>query len=141
MAWDDGREKLNELTEHNKTCHPDEVIYEWHEWSTTDGITWGNVDDKGNSVIYDPSGNDIILGKISDESDLESIDEWYAEHFEDIVKKYGGKVIAVVDEEIVAVENTEKQADKAARNSYPDKIPFVTYVPRAEEIECVSYAL
>ncbi len=79
----------------------------------------------------------IVGDNIFDEIDLEAIDAWYAKHFEDIVKKYGGKVIAVVDEEIISVEDTEKKADDAARNKYSHKIPFVTYVPRKEDVECI----
>ncbi len=58
MAWNDGREDLDRLIQHNKTCHPDEVIYVWKEWSSSDGITWGNMDDEGNSITYNPNGED-----------------------------------------------------------------------------------
>ena len=137
MAWRDGREDLDRLVTHNKNCHPDEVIYVWKEWSSSDGITWGNVDDEGNSITYNPDGEDIVGENIFDEIDLEAINTWYAKHFEELVEKYGGKAIAVVDEEIISVEDTEKKANEVARNKYPHKVPFVAYVPKVEEVECL----
>ena len=74
MAWDDGREELDNLIEHNKNCPPEEVIDEWHEWSSPDGITWGNVDDKGNSVIYNPDGDEIV-GNIYEETEYLAFDK------------------------------------------------------------------
>jgi len=137
MPWDDGREKLDELIAHNKRCEPDEIIYECGEWHTSDGITWSNVDDEGNAVVYNPDGEDIIGDNISNEMDLESIDKWYTEHFEELVEQYGGKAIAVVDEKIVAVEVNEKGAYDIARNKYPKRVPFVVRMPREDEFECL----
>jgi len=75
MAWDDGREELDNLIEHNKNCPPEEVIDEWHEWSSPDGgITWGNIDDKGNSVIYNPDGDEIV-GNIYEETEYVAFDK------------------------------------------------------------------
>ena len=69
--WDYGREFLDKLIEHNERCLvDDDVIEECHGWSSPDGgITWGNIDDKGNSVIYNPNDDDIITGNIYDERD------------------------------------------------------------------------
>jgi len=46
MAWDNGGEYLDRIIGQNKKCPPDEVVYEYHEWSSPDGVTWGNIDDE-----------------------------------------------------------------------------------------------
>jgi len=46
MARDDGRKYLDRITGQNKKCPPGEVVYEFHEWSSPDGVTWGNTDDE-----------------------------------------------------------------------------------------------
>jgi len=63
------------------------------------------------------------------ELDLEALDEWYATHFEALVSEYAGKAIAVVAREIVAVADTEREADRLAREEYPDAIPLVLAIP------------
>jgi type II secretory pathway component PulL len=43
--------------------------------------------------------------------------------------KYVGKWIALVDEEVVFVGKTGKEALKVAREKYPDKSPLILKVP------------
>jgi len=69
--------------------------------------------------------------------DLERMDNWYTTHFEDLVQKYAGKAIAVVDGKIVAVADTEKEADRLVREKYPDAVPLVLAIPTEEELVCL----
>jgi len=69
--------------------------------------------------------------------DLEALDNWLTEHFEELVDHYGGQVVAVVEGEVVAVTETEKQADDLAREAYPGTIPFVLPIPTEEELICL----
>lgn len=71
------------------------------------------------------------------ELDLAALDNWLTDHFEELVDQYGGQVVAVVDGEVVAVTETEKQADDLAREAYPDSMPFVFPVPTGEELICL----
>jgi hypothetical protein len=71
------------------------------------------------------------------ELNLEALDEWYATHFEELVSKHAGKAIAVVADEIVAVADTEKEADGLARERHPDAIPLVLAIPTEEELVCL----
>ena len=71
------------------------------------------------------------------EFDLEEMDKWYSEHFEELVKKYAGKAIAVVNGEIVAVAGTEKEADRLAREKHPESVPLVLSIPTEEELICL----
>jgi len=54
-----------------------------------------------------------------------------------LVEKYAGKAIAVVDGKIVAVADTEKEADKVARKKHPDAVPLVLAIPTEEELVCL----
>lgn len=69
--------------------------------------------------------------------DLETLDQWYSDHFEELVQKYGGKSIAVVEEKIVAVADTEREAARLARESQPDVVPLVLSIPLEEELVCL----
>jgi len=71
------------------------------------------------------------------ELNLEALDEWYATHFEELVMKFAGKAIAVVADEIVAVADTEKEADRLAWERNPDAVPLVLAIPTEEELVCL----
>lgn len=68
---------------------------------------------------------------------LEALDEWYTAHFEELVRKHAGKAIAMVTGEVVVVADTEREADRAAREKYPDAVPFVLTIPTEEELVCL----
>jgi len=61
----------------------------------------------------------------------------YTNYFEELVRKYGGKAIAVTDGDVVAVADTEKEADEMARRLKPEAIPLVLSVPTEEELLCL----
>ena len=69
--------------------------------------------------------------------DLEKIDNWYSTHFEELVSKYGGKAIGVVDGKIIAVADTEKEADRLTRVAKPDAIVVVLSIPTEDELLCL----
>lgn len=71
------------------------------------------------------------------ELNLEALDEWYAVHFEELVSKHAGKAIAVVAGEIVAIADTEREADRLAREKYPDAVLLVLAIPMEEELVCL----
>ena len=65
---------------------------------------------------------------------IDPVDEWLTEQSKEWAEKYQGKYLAIVDCDVVGVENTIDAAFKAFE-SYPDKTPFVWYVPMEEEIK------
>lgn len=69
--------------------------------------------------------------------ELEKYDNWLAEHFEELVSKYSKKTIAVVNDEIIAVRNNEKELDRMAREKFPEAVPFVFTVPAEEDLTCL----
>ncbi|MFQ6072345.1 MAG: DUF5678 domain-containing protein [Methanosarcinales archaeon] len=63
--------------------------------------------------------------------------EWITKNFEKIVNKYAGKCIAVIGEEVVAVGDSPKIVEDEAMKKYPNVIPSVMRVPRAEDLACL----
>lgn len=57
---------------------------------------------------------------------------WCVSHQEEL-EKHPGKWIAVVGEELIAVENSYREAYENAKQKFPDMVPLVTYVPREGE--------
>jgi len=66
---------------------------------------------------------------------MDKDDLWIVEHFSELVTKYPGKAIAVVNEQLVAIGSTE--VESIAKKQYPDKIPSVLTVPREEDMACL----
>ena len=72
------------------------------------------------------------MEKIMDKDDL-----WIVEHFSELVTKYAGKYIAVVNETLVAIGNSGKEVEDKAREIEPEKIPSVLRIPREEDMACL----
>lgn len=62
---------------------------------------------------------------------------WIVEHFGELVAKYAGKYVAVVNETLVAVGDSGKEVEEKARKIEPDKMPSVLRVPREEDMACL----
>ena len=68
---------------------------------------------------------------------MDKDDLWIVEHFSELVTKYAGKAVAVVNEQLVAVGDTELEVELIAKKKYPGKIPSVLTVPREEDMACL----
>jgi len=68
---------------------------------------------------------------------MDKDDLWIVEHFSELVTKYAGKYIAVVNETLVAVGDSGKEVEDIARTIEPHKIPSVLRVPREEDMACL----
>jgi hypothetical protein len=68
---------------------------------------------------------------------MDKDDLWIVEHFSELVDKYAGKYVAVVNEELVAVGDDGKEVEDKAREIEPHKIPSVLRIPREEEMACL----
>ncbi len=62
---------------------------------------------------------------------------WIAEHFEELVNKYGGLYVAVIDDQVVAVGTDAKAVEDESIEKYPNVTPSVLKVPKEEEIVCL----
>jgi len=67
---------------------------------------------------------------------MDKDDLWVVEHFSELVTKYAGKYVAVVNEQLVAVGDSRRDVETKAREVQPDKIPSVLRVPREEDMVC-----
>jgi len=63
--------------------------------------------------------------------------KWIYEHFNELVNKYAGKYVSVAGGELVAVGDSVKEVDNAARAKHPTVIPSILRVPREEDFECL----
>jgi hypothetical protein len=68
---------------------------------------------------------------------MDKDDLWIVEHFSELVTKYAGKYIAVVNETLVAVGESGIEVEAKAREIEPHKIPSVIRVPREEDMACL----
>jgi Family of unknown function (DUF5678) len=68
---------------------------------------------------------------------IDKDDLWIVEHFSELVTKYAGKYVAVVNETLVAVGDSRRDVETKAREVEPEKIPSVLRVPREEDMVCL----
>ena len=68
---------------------------------------------------------------------MDKNDLWIVEHFSELVDKYAGKCVAVVNEKLVAVGDDGKEVEDKAREIEPRKMPSVLRIPREEEMACL----
>jgi hypothetical protein len=68
---------------------------------------------------------------------MDKDDRWIVEHFSELVTKYAGKYVAVVNETLVAVGNSPTEVEVEAKKKYPRKMPSVLHVPREEDMACL----
>jgi len=64
-------------------------------------------------------------------------DLWIVEHFSDLVAKYPGKYIAVVNEALVAAGDSPAEVESEAKKVVSEKMPSVFHVPREEDLACL----
>lgn len=68
---------------------------------------------------------------------MDKDDLWIVDHFSELVTKYAGKYIAVVNQQLVAVGESGSEVEAEARKINPQKIPSVLRIPREEEMACL----
>jgi len=68
---------------------------------------------------------------------MDKDDLWIVENFSELVSKFSGKAIAVVNEQLVAVGESEVEVELIAKEKYPNKIPSVLTIPREEDMACL----
>jgi hypothetical protein len=83
----------------------------------------------------------------SDDIELYSdpVNDWIAQQSSEWSEKYEGKYLAIVDYQVVAIEDSRKAAYEKLDKLCPDrfeetdleKIPMVLYIPQMEEMEMI----
>jgi peptide subunit release factor RF-3 len=62
---------------------------------------------------------------------------WIYEHFNELVDNYPGKYISVAGGGLVAVGDSVREVDDAAREKFPSIVPSILRVPKKEDFECL----
>ena len=68
---------------------------------------------------------------------LMDYDRWVAKHFDEMVKKYPHKVIAVYRGKLIAVGDSYKEVYEAARRQGISECPLAMEVPTVEDLEAI----
>lgn len=66
---------------------------------------------------------------------LQQHDQWLAENLDQIIEKYPGKIVAILDGEIVAVGDTYKEVYAPFQNQNREWMPLAIRVPYPDEIQ------
>lgn len=69
--------------------------------------------------------------------ELKKDDLWLKEHMEEIVQKYRHKVIAILDQRIVAAGDSYREVAERVRREFPDRVPLLFEVPGPEDLDFV----
>jgi len=66
---------------------------------------------------------------------LQQHDQWLAENLDQLIEKYPGKIIAVLDGEIVAIGDTYQEVYAPFQNQNRDWMPLAVRIPYPDEIQ------
>lgn len=59
--------------------------------------------------------------------------EWFISNPEEL-KKYAGKHVAIIDDQVTAACDSAKEAYEMAKRKFPKEIPLLTYIPKGETL-------
>jgi len=68
---------------------------------------------------------------------MDKDNRWIVQHFSELVEKYAGKYIAVVNEQLMAVGDSRAEVEEKARRAEAKKTPSILRVPREEDMACL----
>lgn len=68
---------------------------------------------------------------------LMAYDHWMARHFDELVRKYPGKFIAVYRNKLVAVGNSHKEVFAVAEKQGIEEPPLTMQVPAEEDLVAI----
>jgi len=66
---------------------------------------------------------------------LQKYDEWLVEHMEELVNRYPSKVVAVHEDQVVFIGDSEAEVYQWVRKKALTPMPLVLRVPRAEDLD------
>lgn len=71
---------------------------------------------------------------------LQQYDEWLAEHLEELVSLYAGKVVAIHEGKVVMVGTSEAEVYQHVRKTGLEPPPLVLRVPREQDVQSILRA-
>lgn len=72
-----------------------------------------------------------------DPAELDAYDAWVADHLDEMVRQYPGKVIGVYQNRLIAVADSYREVFEAAKAQGIAEEPFTLRVPTADEANAV----
>jgi hypothetical protein len=72
-----------------------------------------------------------------DPAELDAYDAWVAEHLDEMVRQYPGKVIGVYQNRLIAVADSYREVFEAAKTQGIAEQPFTLRVPTTDEANAV----
>ncbi len=68
---------------------------------------------------------------------LQKYDDWLAEHLEELVDRYPSKVVAVHEDQVVFIGDSEAEVYQWVHKTALTPMPLVFRVPRAEDLDTI----
>ena len=82
------------------------------------------------------SDRDLETGNLeTGAKNLQEHDRWLAEHLDDLIDKHPGKIVAVIDGEIVGIGDSYKEVYAPFQNQNRDWMPFAVRVPHHDDVQ------
>lgn len=78
-----------------------------------------------------PSPNNLEKGTAI----LQQHDQWLTEHFDELIDQYPGKIVAILDGEVVAVGDSYKEVYAPFQNQGRDWMPLALRVPHPDDTQ------
>ena len=68
---------------------------------------------------------------------LQKYDEWLAAHMEELVARYPSKVVAIHEDQVVFIGDSEVEVYQWLQKTALTPMPLVFRVPRAEDLDTI----
>jgi hypothetical protein len=68
---------------------------------------------------------------------LQKYDEWLADHLEELVDQYAGKVAAIHEGRVILIGNTESDIYRQVSEAGLEPMPLVFRIPREEDFQSI----
>jgi hypothetical protein len=68
---------------------------------------------------------------------LQKYDEWLADHLEELVDQYAGKVVAIHEGRVILIGNTESDIYRQVFEAGLEPMPLVFRIPREEDFQSI----
>jgi len=68
---------------------------------------------------------------------LQKYDKWLAEHLDELITRYPGKVVAIYEGKVVIVSDLESEVYNQIRERGFEPMPLVFRVPREEDLQSI----
>ncbi len=82
-------------------------------------------------------GKATVNADMMDPRVLRDYDRWVVKHFDELVRKYPRKVIAVYGGKLIAVGDSYKEVYAVARQRGIEECPLAMEVPSIEDLEAI----